>query len=76
MGGITKTAKLILLQKGRFMKSKKIKDKKVYADEEEKVKEMLENWDIVECAICKKEISMLNAKTINGGQYFICKSGH
>ena len=45
-------------------------------DTDESVERMLKNWDIVRCHYCKKKISMLKARIINGGQYFVCKNGH
>lgn len=40
------------------------------------VKRMIDTWDIVKCKICKKKISMLDARIVNGGEYFVCKNGH
>ena len=44
-------------------------------DRDEEVEKMLETWDIVKCRYCGKDISMLDAKIVNG-EYFICKKGH
>lgn len=44
---------------------------------DENVQKMLEEWDIVKCKYCGKEISMLDAKIIrleNGSESFVCKS--
>lgn len=44
---------------------------------DENVQKMLEEWDIVKCKYCGKEISMLDAKIIrleNGRESFVCKS--
>lgn len=35
------------------------------------VEKMLNDWDTVKCALCRKNISMLNADTINDGTAFI-----
>lgn len=40
---------------------------------EEKVQQMLNNWDIVTCKICGKKISMLKATAVNDGEYFVCR---
>lgn len=44
-----------------------------YTDEE--VNKMLAEWDKTYCYNCGKEISILNASTINKGQRFVCKNG-
>lgn len=46
-------------------------------DSDEDVQEMIDNWDIVTCRYCKKEISMLDAVLItleDGSDAFVCKS--
>jgi len=50
----------------------KLKTKSV-EDEDEN----LDKWDIVICADCGKELSLLNgeATPINNGENFICKKG-
>jgi alpha-D-ribose 1-methylphosphonate 5-phosphate C-P lyase len=50
----------------------KVKNKDITDDD---VKKMLDNWDKVRCHRCGKEISMLKAKTVNGGMYFVCSDG-
>lgn len=47
-------------------------EEKIELDSDEKVRRMMENWDSVRCNICKKKISMLNARLIDES-YFICK---
>jgi hypothetical protein len=37
------------------------------------LEEDLDRWDIVECAYCKKKISMFKARLIKNGEYFVCK---
>lgn len=53
---------------------------KSYKNEtDEEVEKMLEEWDIIPCAYCGKDISMLDAKIVklwDGSIEFICKSGH
>jgi hypothetical protein len=39
------------------------------------VKKMIEDWDKVKCHICKKKISMLDAKLVDE-RYFVCKKDH
>lgn len=39
------------------------------------IKKLIEEWDKIKCANCGKEISMLEASTINGGEAFVCKDG-
>lgn len=37
---------------------------------------LLNKWDIVRCKICKKKISIFDAKIVtneNGYEYFVCK---
>jgi hypothetical protein len=56
------------------MKSKlKESQKPPEKTKDEAVEEMLQTWDIVRCRICGRKISMLNAKSINSGEYFICR---
>jgi len=46
-----------------------------YTDEE--VDEMLRSWDKIRCAICGKEISMLDARIIRnqyGYESFVCRN--
>ena len=43
---------------------------------EKEVKIMLDNWDKVKCGICKKKISMLEARLSKDGSRFICRKGH
>ena len=38
------------------------------------IDEMIEEWDIVKCHRCGKEISMINADLIEE-KYFVCKEG-
>jgi hypothetical protein len=45
-------------------------------DKDKQIEKMLKTWDIVKCNVCGKKISMLNAKLVNDGKYFICKEGH
>lgn len=60
-------------KKGDEMKTKTPKRPNIKDDE---TKRMLDSWDIVRCHYCGKKISMLNAKSINSGQYFICSGEH
>jgi len=41
-------------------------------DTKNSIDEMIENWDVVICHQCGKEISMLNADLIEE-KYFVCK---
>jgi hypothetical protein len=43
------------------------------AKEDEMVEQMIAEWDIVTCHECGKKISMLHAKPIGDGKYFICE---
>ena len=43
-------------------------------DTDEQVEKMVKDWDIVRCKICRRKISLLNAISVNGGEYFICES--
>jgi formylmethanofuran dehydrogenase subunit E len=56
-------------------KMTKQKSKHSAGDTDENVQRMVETWDIVRCHQCGKNISMLNAKIVNG-KYFICKGIH
>jgi hypothetical protein len=40
---------------------------------DEEVERMVETWDIVKCKVCRREVSMLDAESVNDGEYFICK---
>ena len=42
-------------------------------DTDASVAKMVREWDVVKCRICGKKISMLTAKSVNEGQYFVCK---
>ena len=53
--------------------AQKIKVKIAKPDTDESVKKMLDTWDKVNCHYCGKEISMLNAKTVENGKFFVCK---
>lgn len=55
-----------------FLKLKHIPKTKL-RDTDKSVRDMLENWDIVTCYYCGKNISMLDGKLINNGQHFVCK---
>ena len=35
---------------------------------------MIEKWDLVKCSQCGKELSMLNARSSEGGSSFTCKA--
>lgn len=54
-------------------KAKRKKDKLITVDSDETVNEMLRTWDIIQCKRCHKEISLLDAVSVNGGLYFVCK---
>ena len=41
--------------------------------QDEIIEKMVEEWDIVRCAICHERISMLDAIHVKGEDYFICK---
>jgi len=49
--------------------------KKIELPSEEEVDEMIRSWDRIRCYRCGKEISLLTAKSIDGGMFFICKDG-
>jgi hypothetical protein len=59
---------------GNFKKP--VKREKEKLDTDEDVEKMLRAWDIVKCRICNKDISMLNATSVNSGEYFICRNRH
>ena len=48
-------------------------------DTDETVQKMIEEWDIVICAICGAKISLFHtdiARTISGREVFVCKKHH
>lgn len=47
---------------------------KTKKDSDASVQKMIEEWDIVVCHICKKKISMLDAKMTHDGKHFVCKN--
>ena len=49
--------------------------KKIELASEEEVEEMIRSCDKIRCYRCGKEISLLDAKSIDGGMFFICKDG-
>jgi hypothetical protein len=44
--------------------------------DDEKVQEMIENWDTVKCVKCGKKMSMLDADSVNHGEGFVHRAGH
>ena len=50
-------------------KKKSPEEKDADAQTEKEISE----WDIVKCHYCGKEISMLNAKPLDEGRYFVCR---
>ncbi|HOM77794.1 MAG TPA: hypothetical protein PLT50_01150 [bacterium] len=59
-------------------KNKQESSKSGYMDiTDQEVDRMLEEWDIVKCALCHKKISMLKAKLIlipGKGEVFVCRN--
>ena len=42
-------------------------------EEDKKVQKMIEEWDMVNCRICGRSISMLKAKMSLDGNGFVCE---
>jgi len=66
--------KIFGISKMKLMRNIKMETdtKENNTDTKNSIDEMIENWDVVICHQCGKEISMLNADLIEE-KYFVCK---
>lgn len=49
--------------------------RKIKETTDEEVDKMLRSWDKIKCYKCGKIISLLNARSIDYGMFFVCKEG-